>query len=349
MVMILGCHFATHGKFQFDSQSITLPRLWWGFLKMGGGFGVDVFMLISGYFLIENDTLLIKPKKIIKLWGQIFFYSVTLFLVSFLLGKGSTAPLSIVKALFPITFDQWWFASTYFVLYLIHPYLNRALRSFSAKEYQRLLMLLILIWCIIPTFTTTAFQSNPLLEFVLYYSVAGYIKRFGLFRSFSSQKWCILWLIFSALTYLSCVVFMCIGTKVEIFSAYATYFYKKNSVLVLCSAVSFFMLFLTLNIKPNRFINRVSSAAFGVYLLHDSNVLRPILWETVFCNASFQNTALLIPYSIAVICVVYVACTLIDLFRIRFIEKPFLKAVDAALHRIRHPIEKLTFRIKAMI
>lgn len=349
MVMILGCHFATHGKFQFDSQAITLPRLWWSFLKMGGGFGVDVFMLISGYFLIENSTLLIKPKKVIKLWGQIFLYSVTLYFVAFLLRKGSTAPLGLVKAVFPITFDQWWFASTYFVLYLLHPYLNRALRSFSKKEYQRLLVLLVLIWSIIPTFTTTAFQSNPLLEFVLFYAIAGYIRLFGLSHSLSCKKWCALWLIFSALTYLSCVVFLCIGTKVEIFSTYATYFYKKNSVLVLCSAVSFFILFLTLNIKPNRFINRISSAAFGVYLLHDSNVLRPFLWETVFRNASFQNTAFLIPYSVAVIGVVYIACTLIDLLRIRCVEKAFMKAVDAALHGIRRPIEKLTFRIKAMI
>ena len=349
MVMILGCHFATHGKFQFDSQTITISRLGWNFLEMGGNFGVVVFVLISGYFLIENDTLLIKPKKVIKLWGQIFFYSVTLFLASFLLGKGIPAPLNLVKAVFPITFDQWWFASTYFVLYLLHPYLNRALRSFSKKEYQRLLVLLILIWSVIPTFTATAFQSNPLLEFVLFYSIAGYIRLFGLSHLFSCKKWCALWLIFSAITYLSSVVFLFMGTKLEVFSTYALYFYKRNSILVLCSAVSFFMLFLNWSIKSNRFINRVSTATFGVYLLHDSNVLRPFLWETVFHNASFQNTALIIPYSIAVVCVVYIACTLIDLFRIHCIEKAFMKGVDAMLHRVGHPIEKLKLRLKTKV
>lgn len=27
MIMIVGCHFATHGGFEFDNQSITVPRL----------------------------------------------------------------------------------------------------------------------------------------------------------------------------------------------------------------------------------------------------------------------------------------------------------------------------------
>lgn len=70
MIMIIGCHFATHGGFEFDSRSITVPRLWWNILEMGGNFGVDVFVLISGYFMIENQTL-IKWKKVLKFWGQI--------------------------------------------------------------------------------------------------------------------------------------------------------------------------------------------------------------------------------------------------------------------------------------
>lgn len=49
MLMIVGCHFATHGGFSFDKQAITIPRLWWNVIEMGGNFGADVFVLISGY------------------------------------------------------------------------------------------------------------------------------------------------------------------------------------------------------------------------------------------------------------------------------------------------------------
>lgn len=75
MIMIIGHHFATHGGFSFDN-SITIPRLWWNLIEMGGNFGVDVFIIISGYYLIKNDSFKINWNKALKLWGQIFFYSI---------------------------------------------------------------------------------------------------------------------------------------------------------------------------------------------------------------------------------------------------------------------------------
>lgn len=38
---------------------------------------------------------------------------------------------------------EWWFASTYFVLFLIHPYLNLLLHAMDKGAYQRYLLLLI--------------------------------------------------------------------------------------------------------------------------------------------------------------------------------------------------------------
>ena len=58
-----------------------------------------------------------------------------------------------------------------------------------------------------------------------------------------------------------------------------------------------------------------ASATFGVYLIHDNNLVRPFLWRVVFKNASFQNSPYLIPYSIGVVILVYVACTAIEILR----------------------------------
>lgn len=51
MIMIVSCHFATHGGFSFDVKIVSIPRLWWSFIEMGGNLGVDIFVLISGYML----------------------------------------------------------------------------------------------------------------------------------------------------------------------------------------------------------------------------------------------------------------------------------------------------------
>ena len=333
MAMIVGCHFATHGGFHYDSHTITIPRLWWNFIEMGGNFGSDVFIIISAYFLINNRNLENSPKKIVKLWGQIFFYSVFSFFVAFLLGKGDTSLKNIIKTLFPITFDNWWFASTYFVMYLIHPYLNRLLQSLSKEVYQKLILFAFFIWSIIPTFTTSSFQSNKLIEFTLLYAIAGYIKIYGFQSNIASKSWFKLWLFSSALTYLSCVIFLFLGTKFEFFSSHSLYFYRRNSVLTIFRAVTFFMMFLTMDLGVNHLINKVASATFGVYLLHESNLLRLFLWKNVFHNADFQNSVLIIPYSLTVVLIVYIVCTLIELCRIRFVEKPILKVVYEFMDR----------------
>ena len=54
MIMIMFHHFAYHGNFEWNFNEVTLPHLWYDFILMGGKVGVDIFVLISGYFLIEN-------------------------------------------------------------------------------------------------------------------------------------------------------------------------------------------------------------------------------------------------------------------------------------------------------
>lgn len=346
MFMIVGCHFATHGGFSFDRHFITVPRLWWNILELGGDFGADVFVLISGYFLIENRTLRLDAGKAVKLWGQIFFYSVGLFFFAFLIGKGSFEPKTVIKAFFPVIFSQWWFASAYFVMFLLHPYLNRLLLSFDKEQYQKFILFLLVIWSIIPTFTTSKFQSNSLLEFMMYYSIAGYIRLFGLIPSFQSRHWFVSWFCFSLLTYLSCIIFMVIGKKYEVFATHTLLFYGSQSILTIFRAVCLFMAFSTCRMKENRFINIVSSASFGVYLLHDSELLRPYLWKEVFRNAAFQNTPMIIPYSILVVLIVYCSCTIIDLGRKYIFEKPFLKFTDANIRRWSEYFEKAADRVK---
>ena len=124
MYAILISHFATHGKFNYDTTVISIPRLWWYFIEMGGKFGVNIFVMISGYFLIIDKSGLLNLKRILKFWGQVFFYSTAIYLVFTLSGIVEFSVGSFIKSFFPITCDTWGFASTYFVLYLIHPFLQ---------------------------------------------------------------------------------------------------------------------------------------------------------------------------------------------------------------------------------
>lgn len=78
MIMIVFHHFAYHGNFKWDINELTIPHFWYDYIIMGGKIGVNVFILISGYFLINNNTSIFNFKKIAKMWGEIFFYSISI-------------------------------------------------------------------------------------------------------------------------------------------------------------------------------------------------------------------------------------------------------------------------------
>ena len=347
MVIIVAHHFAVHSGFDFSTDSITINRLWIQFIKIGGKIGVDVFVLISGFFLISSQA--IKTSKILKLWGQIFFYSIAIFVVFIALGIEPFSIKETIKHLAPVTFSQWWFASTYFVLYILSPYINTLLRTFNNRQYIGFLVLILLCWCIIPTFTGQSFQSNDLLWFIFLYSLAGYYKLYKPQINLSASKLIALSFLCTILTFLSAVIFDILGTKISIFGTNATFFYDMQRLPILIVSVLLFIGFLKLNIRHNKIINIISSATFGVYLIHDNRYVRSFLWKTLFQNKSFADSNMLILHSIFVIAIVFIGCTIIELIRIYVLENNYMPAITRISERIDKKFKLISDRVMEKI
>lgn len=282
----------------------------------------------------------LKKNKIIKLWIHIFTYSMVSFCVFIGLKIEPFSIKELIRHLFPITFRQWWFASTYFAFYLFSPYINRLLRSFDKRDYQRFLILLTFCWCIIPTFLYVPWDSNELLWFAYLFSLAGYIRIYIDIDRVNGKKYIILAVSLMLLRFLTVILFDVLGIKIPFFAAKATYFYHMQRIPTLLIALTLFVGFLKTNIGYKSLINIVSSATFGVYLIHDCYYVRPFLWRTVFKNSDYAESILLVPYSIIVIFVVFVICTTIELIRIRYLEKRYLGQIDSFSKVVDKYIEK---------
>ena len=287
---------------------------------------MNIFVLISGYFLIT--TIQIKTKKILKLWLQIFTYAVFIFVTLVMLGIQPLRIKELIKNIFPITFTQWWFSSTYFVCYLITPYLNKLLNSLDKKEYQSMLFFLTLFWCIVPTFLTKKLESNGLLWFIYLYSLAGYIRLYVNKIKMKGRKYILAALVVMILTHLSAVIFDILGTRFSFFGNHVAYFYDMQRLPVVFISLCLFIGFIKIDIGYKKFINIISLATFGVYLIHDNVYLRSFIWENIFKNAYFFESPFFILYSIGVICFVFIVCTLIELVRIYVLEKHYIGLIN---------------------
>lgn len=328
MIMIMFHHFAYHGNFEWNFNEVTLPHLWYDFILMGGKVGVDIFVLISGYFLIENTEKLFQSKKLLKFWGQVVFYSIMTYLLSVMLRLNAFEIKQLIKVCLPITYPGWWFASTYFMLYLIHPFLNKLLHGLSKTEYQYLILMMVLCWSIIPTATTQLFESNSLLWFVTLYGIAGYVNLYGGNQKLQSKHYFSLYFMVLIITYTVSTTFLFLGTKKEEWSTHAIDFFEIERLPILLMAITLFMGFVTLKMNYHKWINMIASATFGVYLIHDSSYIRYYLWTNIFKINQYQDSTFLILYSILVVFILYVSCTMIDLIRKKLVEKPYMLFVN---------------------
>ena len=80
MLMIIAHHFAYYNVYVTAYISNTANGLWLQMMRVGGKIGVSVFVMISGYFLVNSKGF--KISKLLKFWLQVLFYSVLSYVVS---------------------------------------------------------------------------------------------------------------------------------------------------------------------------------------------------------------------------------------------------------------------------
>ena len=348
MLAIILNHSIVHGQVRFPAEAITINRLWAQLIQIPGFPGVDAFVIISGYFLISARS--VKSSRILKLWAQIFFYSILFFVLPLVFGAADFSLRELVTRLLPVTSCRWWFASTYFVLYLLSPFLNQLLNAFDRRQFLGFLGLFFLLWCLIPTVEGTLlqsfelFQDNHLMWFIFLYAVGAFLKRYPPRTGLSGAKLIGLAFLCMLLVFLSSVVLALLGTKKALFAQHALFLADLQMLPSLVAAVLLFLGFSRLDIGSSRLINLISSAVFGVYLIHDDSFVNPFLWKTVFRSADFADSPFFIPRSLLVVAAVFIGCALIELVRIHLIEKPCLPLLERIGSRIDRAREALLDR-----
>lgn len=302
MLLIVSYHVIFHLDIDMLSVDVMSNKIFINFLMFNGKLGVNLFMLISGYFLINSKF---KLKNIIKLFINATICSVAiLVLLSFL--SYPIGILDYIKNLFPVFFNVYWFISTYFVIYLFVDYINNFLLNLSKKKYFFLLIMLSIILSVLPSFfNMDIIGENNFLWLLFMYFVGAYIKLY-----FSTQKSCLKYIFiglsFYIMAVLSSFVFQYLGNTYPIFLEHQFYFSKQYSIFLLVASIFIFLGFQTIKIKTNSKINIIASCMIGVYLIHDNYLLREYLYLHLFQNNLYFNSSQFIFRILVTILIVFV-------------------------------------------
>lgn len=347
MLLIVAHHYSVHGFYRPDLY-YSINKYIVDFLTVGGKIGVNCFILISGYFMVNSK---ITIKKLLKLDGQVVFYSIGIIILfsTILTPVEYISIKNIIKAIFPIIFNQYWFVTNYIILMILSPWLNIFIKFISKEDYLKLICLLTFLWSFLLTLipiNTLGYSS--LGWFILLYLIAGYIRKY-LNISLQSPKRHFKIAVAGLLIYvLSVIIFNIFGYtfNIKLFLLHSTYLARDNSILLLIISIELFIGFNCLKEWKNKFINIIATGALGVYLIHDNIYLRTYLWKNIFNNESMYASSVLIFHAIFAILTIYTICTIIDLVRQKTIEKIYMYIVDKFITTKMVTIEKNLKKIK---
>lgn len=338
MVFIVISHYSVHGQLQPNEMGFGINRLILSMTNVGH-LGVDIFILISGYFMINSKYNL---KKFLKLISQVEFYSITIYLVLVLLNHEDFSLKALIRTIFPTIFIQYWFFTAYIVLYLLHPFLNVLLKKIDKRTYYVYLFILLVLWSIIPTITSYNLYGSEIPQFVLLYSLGAFIRLHFSNERLQKQVGVTLSISIPIILIISITALTLISIRIGFFERYINIFYQRNSIFIILLSLGLFIVFKNLNMKHNKFVNGLAKCAFGVYLIHDNVYMRSLLWKDLFGNAKYENSPKLIIHMAFCVLIVYIVCTIIEFLRINLLEKPLFKLVNK-------PIEKLEVIIRKII
>lgn len=313
MIAVIAYHYSVYIPFSIYG-TFTVAGVLLFALQFLCRTALDIFIMISGYFLV-NSKMGNYKKKMLMLFSEMLCYSFVFTLLNQFTKIIPGGKFDLIRAMMPVSRQIWWFASTYFVMYLLHPFLNIGLLAFSKRECQKLLITIVVFWSILPQILVCGFERNNLLWFLSLYCIGAYIKLYGLCPKIKKRHYMLLMILSVIFTMTTIVVLLFLKTNYRFELIEPNYFVGMTSFNVLIMAVSIFMLFRNVKIE-SRFINKIASASFGVYLIHENGYVRELLWKKWFVKLGIIcNPFLIIMCGIGIAFLVYGVCMLIDFIR----------------------------------
>lgn len=286
MVMIVLMHGIGHGGLGSAApQGSAAFWIYW-LLFILARVSTNCFVMLSGYYLSERKGA-VRAGRLFRIGAQVWFYSMLTFCVAVKAGAVPLSAISLLRALLPLTSNGYWFASAYFLMYLSVPVLNAVVQSLDRRQYKTLLLVALLlqsVWGTLFYWATDETFVNNGYSFIWFYTLYFMAAYFRKYRVTVPSGLCLLaYLAASAAGLFNRMLALRVENALHLNSFVNTVNGYQALATVIASA-AMFLLFQNIRIRSDywrRWVFRLAPLSFGVYLLHDSDFTRALLWRLV--------------------------------------------------------------------
>lgn len=322
MMMVVVLHFLGKGNLLPDlsgrDMGVTGYVAW--LLESFCIVAVNVYMLISGYFLCTSSF---KLSRLIQLWLQLWFYSVGFGLIGAFTGILTETPFDthyILTLIFPVSMGHYWFLTAYIFLYILLPYIGRAVKQMSRKQMQFSVGLLFFAFCLLKSILPMRLEMDSMgydcLWYLCVFLAAAYMRRFGVPFLEKKGRGILLYAVSCLLIFGATMGLRAVYLKTGSFRLMLKMFLEYNHIFPFLAAVGLFAAFLRLKTggKLADLAIGVAPYTLGVYLLHENIGFR-YSWQSWFGAKAVSSVPELLLWTLAAVICVFICSILIDVVR----------------------------------
>lgn len=313
MLMVMCLHYLSHQNF-LHMYEIGTPMYFMSWFLYGVCVvSVDVFVIITGYFMCGRNF---KPEKhvhrVLDILLSTQFCSIIIGLICYIVFKETVGKEDIIRTIFPTATNTNWFITAYVLLLILAPIADVFVKKINQSTYKRVIMLMFLFICVLPTISfqyrlMTKIEPGVIVLFLFLYLVGGYLSRYRVHVRKT----------YSAIIYMT-TVFLLVVSKFfldyiisnvplianklgsELSEKYADKFYEYSSFLVVVGAIALFCYFREIKLSTSttgkNIISFLSTSTLTVYVCHDQQIFRKnVLWNKIV------NTDLLVTGKFSII------------------------------------------------
>lgn len=289
---------------------------------------------INGFGLISGivDYKKYKYSNLLYLWICVSFYSTIINLY-----YQKYKPLTVINdkllfEFFPVIYNKYWYFTKYFGMYLFLPIINKGIENLTKSELKILVLSLygIIIWRYYKNVIVDVFcirSGNSVIWYIILYITGGFIGKYNIIYNGIKK-------------YIICLIYLIIFVSTTLISYYLPRYnfnnikinyIKRIIILIKCFVdrkydsipkilQSISITLFLIQIKYNKYLSKIISffgpLTFGIYLIHDNNLIRKNLISTLYISLP-NNLSLnsIIKYTFIQVSKIFIICSIIDYMR----------------------------------
>lgn len=321
MFLIVLYHTIYHG-YIIQNSTTSFLKIFFLILEIITIVHVNSFVLVSGYYQSESQF---KLKKIIKLFLLNLFYSIVFMIIFSSFHIFEISKFSIIKGLLFLNINEYWFIKIYLLLFCLSPFLNIIIKNINKQNYKLLIILLIIFFSIIPTFSGQEILNNngyTLSQFILLYFIGGFLKKYPI--NFKDRKKNVRFVLI--IIFMCCVMFnfglLFLANKINCKNELVAYicnninisYLSYSNPIILIQSIVYFLFFMTFDFQ-SKIINKISSLVLGVYFIHDNVYVRAWIYKFLKIDNGLIYSRRYILYYFLIAILIYIFCLIIEYMR----------------------------------